>query len=121
MKHMVALIDSQHARLFDLAKTGPEQLRLTHPDHHTHRKDQGDAASHPFYEEIASHLLGADEVLVLGHELAKKHFKAFLEAKHPQLAKRVLGYVTVDDPTDAQITRLAVSFLKAAEALQPGR
>lgn len=117
MNRTVVLLDTQNARIFHLLHRPPEQLKLSVPDHHTHRKDHGDVLSHSFYEEVASHLKDADELLVIGHGLAKDHLRTHLEARHPELAKKVVGYEVVDNPTDPQVVALAVKYFKRVEPM----
>jgi stalled ribosome rescue protein Dom34 len=120
MNRVVVLLDSHSARLFHLGAGAPESLRMGHPDHHTHRADKGDNASHAFYEQVANHLKDATEVFVLGHGLAKTHFKTHLESHHPSLAAKVIGYETVDNPTDGQVVALAkLHFKPDAAAASP--
>ena len=122
MNRDVVLLDSQHARIFRIGtQTAPEAMRFSHPDHHTHAKDQGDSESHRFYSEVAKHLLDADELLVLGHGMAKAHFKTYLQQHHAGLAKKVVGYETVNNPTDGQLAAFAAQYFHRVEAVRAVR
>jgi stalled ribosome rescue protein Dom34 len=122
MNRDVVLLDTQHARIFRLGTDAKaENLRLSQPNHHTHRQTHEDRESPKFYAEVAEHLRDADELLVLGHGVATTHFKTFLEQHQPQLAKKVVGYETVDQPTDGQLAALATRYFHRVEKTRQER
>ena len=122
MNRDVVLLDTQHARIFRLGTgVGPENLRFGHPDHHTHRQTHEDKESIHFYAEVATHLRDADEILVVGHGIAKTHFHTFLAQHEAVMAKKVVGYETVDHPTDGQIVALAIRYFRRVETTRAER
>jgi hypothetical protein len=57
-----------------------------------------------YYEEIITHLRGAEAILILGPGEAKVELKARLE--RDGLGARIVGVETVDKMTDGQITAM---------------
>ena len=104
-----------------MAQRGAERRTQRKPDHHTHRQTHEDKESPHFYAEVASHLRDADEILVIGHGIAKTHFQTFLTQHEAGLAKKVVGYETVDHPTDNQITALATQYFHRVETTRAER
>ncbi len=64
-----------------------------------------------FFTELVPHLEAAARILILGPDMAKFHFQAFLAEQQPALGRKVVGCERVDYPTDGQITAYARKFL----------
>jgi stalled ribosome rescue protein Dom34 len=117
MNRTVVLLDTQHAKIFHIGDaTTLEKLRQAEPNHHTHRKSNDEKEGHHFFGEVAGHLVGSDEILVIGHGVAKTHFKTWLEEHQKPVAKKVVGYETVDHPTDGQIAAMAEQYFPRVES-----
>jgi len=116
MAHIILWIESDHAHIFNLSDAGIEKTKIKRngSDHHTfNKKDHhGDPATNHFFKEVAEHINRAEEVLLVGPGLAKTHFKRFLEAERPNVAKLVVGAEDVDHLTDNQILALGRKFFK---------
>ena len=122
MNRDIVLLDTQHAQIYRLGTDAKvENLRFGHPNHHTHAVSHEDRESPRFYAEVVQHLNDADEVLVLGNGLAKVHFQRYLEEHAKLLAKKVLGYETVDHPTEGQVRALATQFFHRIEKTRAER
>jgi stalled ribosome rescue protein Dom34 len=81
--------------------------------HHRHTDPKKHKDSDKMFHEIATHLNGATEILVMGPGQAKDHIVSHLKNHHhEQLAKKVVGVETVDHPTDNQILDHARRFFK---------
>ena len=120
MKLSVIWIDRENARIFHLSdeKMERKQLKLRHPDHHTHHRDHldQDREEPGLFKEIATELQDSERLLIIGPGVAKHHFQNYLNEHQPFLAKRVAGVETVDHPTDGQIAALAKKFFEKASA-----
>lgn len=113
-KNYVVWLDSEKAQIFELKTSGVEKsvLEKSTMDHHTSAKKNREVDSNKehFFRDLAIKLNGADQLLLMGPGLAKKHFKTHLETHHTGgLAKRIIGVENSDHPTDNQI--LATSRL----------
>lgn len=120
MKLTVIWIDRQSARVFHVSNEKMERKTLgkSHVEHHTHRPDAFDhrrEENHLFHEAVKE-LSQADRSVIIGPGMAKHHFQTFLVEHHPQIAKKISGFETVDHPTDAQIAALAKRYFERATA-----
>lgn len=110
---MVVVIDHHGAHVYrDVDKKVPESANAVHPydlfgfHHHLiHRKEahyQGERVPEEksFYEDVATDLLPADEIVLIGHGTGKSsavnHLAEYLKTHHRDLFRHVLAVETVD-------------------------
>ena len=118
MANFVVWLDLRHAKLFELNQQTVDETSMYRREVHHHSGYDKEKNNHKneekFFHEIASHLVHANEILVIGPGEAKGHFRQHLEQHHHQdLSKKVIGVETVDHPTDGQIVALAKKLFKA--------
>ena len=116
MANYVVFLDSELAKIFELHPDNVVESNLKRHEvrHHTGSQPGNGAHSENFFHEVASKLLKANEILLIGPGLAKEHFNTHLKHHHhEQIAKKVVGIETVDHPTDGQIVAMAKKFFKA--------
>ena len=104
----VIWIDRDNAKLFHLHDHKMERVEL-------HARQQGYA----FFSELVPHLEAAARILILGPDMAKFHFQAFLAEQQPALDRKVVGCESVDYPSDGQITAYARKFLHLGAVKNP--
>jgi len=120
MANVVLWIDSDHAKIFELAGDTVTEKTLKRREirHHTgsekdhnHHKEGG----HKFFHDVATHLEGAARILLIGPGEAKTRFRGHVESHHPHghLGNKIIGEETVDHPTDGQIVALGKKFFSA--------
>ena len=96
MKNFVVWLDSKSAHIFALEPSGTKKsvVKKSEMDHHTHHKKEQhtDSNAEHYYRDLAKHLKGADQILLMGPGLAKNHFREHL-ATHEAgtLAKKIIG------------------------------
>jgi stalled ribosome rescue protein Dom34 len=106
----VVLIDHQNAQVLRL-DTGPEPGGKLHA--HTHNTRQHGSTvrtEHEFFGEVCEALTGFNEVLVAGSHLAQTDFRHYVEKHRPQIGARIVGWETVDHPSEGQLLALARKF-----------
>jgi stalled ribosome rescue protein Dom34 len=106
----VVLIDHQNAQVLRL-DTGPAPGGKLHA--HTHNTRQHGSTvrtEHEFFGEVCEALTGFNEVLVAGSHLAQTDFRHYVEKHRPQIGARIVGWETVDHPSDGQLLALARKF-----------
>ena len=117
MANYVVWIDLEHTKIFELHATKVEETKLNRREIHHHTGfEKGQNAhknSEKFFHQVAEHLAGAHQILLVGPGNAKTHFKEHLEQHDRQLEKKVVGVETVDHPTDGQIVALGKRFFRA--------
>jgi hypothetical protein len=120
MASVAVWIDHKEAKLFRFDTAGVKQETL-HAAHHLHHngKDQAkknDASA--LFNDLAKHLEGATEVLLLGPGTARTQFVHHLETHHRgDIGAKVVGNEACDHPTDKQVMALARKFFKKVHAL----
>jgi stalled ribosome rescue protein Dom34 len=128
-RHATVWLDHQEAKIFHINPDDVERS-LLHVAHHLHRAHKtgghaelhrSAAEAHPFFEEIASHLADAEQILVVGPGTAKLELVKLVEERHPDLAKRIVGVEASDHPTDAQIVAHARKHFLATTGAHPAR
>ncbi|MEO6122420.1 MAG: translational machinery protein [Ilumatobacteraceae bacterium] len=108
--HAIVWLDHFEARIIsfsvDQAKTF--EVHNQSAERNIHRKagsiGSGHAADdHHFFDEIAGSLVGIHEVLIVGPGNAKTAFTTYVDKRHPDLQRRVVGIETMDHPTDGEL------------------
>lgn len=116
MTAKVVFIDHDHAHIYSLGQDAAKNVNLTKHEvrHHTSHDAAKKKDSSALYHDVAAQLKAATEVLVIGHGTAKDQFVHHVKDHHHQdLAKKIVGVETVDNPTDNQVMALARKFFKA--------
>ena len=112
----IVWLDSEKAQIFALTTEGIEKSNLEKSgmNHHSHeRKDHtNDSNLEHFYRDLAAKLSDAEQLLLTGPGLAKKHFTNYLESHAATLSKKVVGVENSDHPTDNQILASGREFFK---------
>ncbi|MBL8330078.1 MAG: hypothetical protein JNJ71_14625 [Rubrivivax sp.] len=104
--HAVVLIDHTHAQILQFDAEHVEASRLKahshHPRHHSTVRSE-----HEFFGQVCDALRGIAEVLVTGSHTSLADFRHYAEKHRPQTAAQIVGYETVDHPTENQLVALA--------------
>ena len=129
--HAVCWMDHNEARVFHFDAHTRERVTIhpgspahhLHPTKHLHNKRAAEASHSDkhFHEGVAAALADAQEILLLGPGQAKTEFGAFLKARNPDLAKRVVATESADHPTDGEIVGRARRHFKAIDRMTPQR
>jgi stalled ribosome rescue protein Dom34 len=126
-RHAAIWLDHQEAKIFHFTPESIERSEL-HVAHHLYRahktgghaeRHRDVAEQHPFFEDIVTRLGDAAEVLVVGPAETKSELVKFLQARHPDLAGRIVGVEAADHPTDGQIVAHARKYFLAADRTLP--
>lgn len=123
---LIVVIDHQEARVFRTEIQGGEPKRIVPYDPHGHGRhlhsahEWTDGKRAPerksFYEAVAKTLRGAEQVLLFGsgtgRSSAMEQLLSDLREHHPDVAKNVIGAVTVDahHTTEPQLLARAREF-----------
>ena len=110
MAQAVLLIDHQNARLFRLGAEPTLGAKLHAHSHNTRQHGSTVRTEHEFFAEVCDALAGFKEVLVAAAHLAQVDFKHYVEKHRPHLAPLIVGWETVDHPSDGQLVALARKF-----------
>ncbi len=114
-------IDSSKAKIFHMQSgdNSHEILKRHEVLHHTSSDSDKLKNSARLFQDTASHLTGASEILILGPGLAKTHFLDYLKTHHHEgIAKAVVGVETTDHPTDKQVLDYAHKFFRKTDVFR---
>jgi stalled ribosome rescue protein Dom34 len=109
-RQAVVWIDHQHAQVLHLdAGAVPVQNFKAHT-HHTRQHGSQVRTEHEFFGEVCDALGDIKEVLVTGGQQGQADFRHYLDTHRPHISPRIVGWQTVDHPTEGQLAALARGF-----------
>lgn len=118
-QHVFVVIDHHTARIYHL--DGKDHATLTVREASVRETDDrhasdGKRVKHDaFFREVATSLLEAKEILVIGNGTAKDEFKHYLDDHNAAVAAAVIAVETVDKPSESQLLTLAKSRFKTLD------
>jgi hypothetical protein len=124
--HAVVWMDFKEAHVFrfghdDVKK---ERIRAHNPYRKVHHKAGAIGSGHAhndkaFFDEIAGHLGGVTEWLLVGPGTAKNDFLRHVGDHERALKDRLAGVEPMDHPTDGELANQARIFFKAFDRMHP--
>lgn len=125
--HIVVWLDHREAHLIHFNREeAVNELVRSGGKPHLHIKagapGSGRAAEDAdYFDEIAAALKQAKEILVVGPGFERIEFMKYLNARHADIAARVLGYEAVDHPSDGALLAYARKYFHRIDDLDlPG-
>lgn len=108
--HAVVFIDHAQAQVlqFDAEHVQAERVKT-----HTHQTRQHGSAvrsEHEYFGQVCDALEDIPEVLVTGPKTGLADFKHYADKHRPATASRIVGYETVDHPSENQLVALARKY-----------
>ena len=126
--HQLVWIDHQTAHLYGVTRDALIELAVIHaPDEgrgHVHHKagTMGPghvAAPQSFLNQVATALLDAREILIVGPADAKHSLKKHIVLNMPLLDKRVIGVKPMDKCGVGELQVFASQFFRQTDRMQP--
>lgn len=108
--HAVVLIDHQSAQVLQFDAEHVEAQKIRAHNHYTRQHGSNVRSEHEFFGEVCDALAGIAEVLITGSQTAQADFRHYVEKHRPATAKQVVGYETVNHPTDNQLVAMARKY-----------
>jgi len=98
MRHVAMWIDSENARVFHLGGVAFEETTVHSVNHPADPRPLEQAAptgdcpdyDPSFFDEVIQVLDGGEDVLIVGHSVAKQHFVRYAKMHAPALSARVV-------------------------------
>lgn len=122
--HAVVWLDHREARIIDYSLDDVHQVKVRHDGaskqvHHRagsvgsgHAKDD-----HHYFDQIVAALGNAQEILIVGPASTKGSFHKDLEARHRDVAKRVVGVEPLDHPSVGELLAYAKKYFKRVDGM----
>jgi len=108
--HAVVWLDHQSAQVLQFDAEHVQAQKVKAHSHHTKQHGSAVRTEHEFFGEVCDALAGITEVLVTGSKTTQADFKHYVEKHRPALAPQVVGYETVDHPTENQLVAMARQY-----------
>ena len=123
--HAVVWLDHREARVIDFSVDDVHKttVRSHSANRHIHHRSGSVSGTHSpddlkFFDEVCAAIGDAKEVLVVGPGTAKTGFRHHVDAKHKDVARRIVGVETLDHPSDGELLAYARKyFLKVDQML----
>lgn len=115
--HAVVWTDHQHAQVLQFDREHVEGHKVK--AHLTQTRQHGSQvrAEHDFFSELCDALRGITEVVVTGSNTSLADFRHYVEKHRPAVLKQVVGWETVDHPTDGQLVAFARQYFDRYDRL----
>lgn len=112
MYQAIVWIDAREAQVLRWQEGIRHELTLQAPEGTSpHEPSSGSVASvSTFFEQLASALESADELLVVGPSATRHDFVKYMHQKDHGFDARILGIETVDSPDDRRLTGYASMY-----------
>jgi stalled ribosome rescue protein Dom34 len=108
--HAVVLIDHQQAQVLQFDAEHVQASRIKTHQHYTKQHGSQVRSEHEFFSHVCDALEGVSEVLVTGSKTALADFRHYIEKHRVPTSQRVVGFETVDQPTQHQLVALARQY-----------
>lgn len=108
--HAVVLIDHHQAQVLQFDAEHVQAAKVRAHTHHTRQHHSQVRSEHEFFGAVCDALEGIPEVLLTGGKTALADFRHYVEKHRPQTAPRIVGWETVDHPSEAQLVALARQY-----------
>lgn len=108
--HAVVWLDHQTAQVLQFDAEHVQAQKIKSHTHHTKQHGSTARTEHEFFGEVSDALAGIAEVLITGSHTAQVDFQHYVEKHRPATAKQIVGYETVDHPTDNQLIAMARKY-----------
>ncbi len=111
--HAVVWIDHQQAHVLQFDAEHVQASKVKARSHHTAQHGSAVRTEHEFFAHVCDALQGIPEVLVTGSHQAQADFRHYVDKHRSTLSQQILGWETVDHPSENQLVALArKAFLK---------
>jgi stalled ribosome rescue protein Dom34 len=108
--HAVVHVDHQAAQVLQFDADHVQSQKVKAHTHHTRQHGSTVRTEHEFFGQVCDALAGIAEVLVVGPHTGQADFKHYVEKHRAETAKRIVGYETVDHPTEPQLVAFARQY-----------
>ena len=114
--HAVVWIDHQAAQLLQFEAEHVEARKVKAHTRYTRQHGSGVRTEHEFFGEVCDALAGVREVLIAGSHTAQADFRHYVEKHRSSVGKQIVGWETVDHPTERQLIAFARKYFLKHDA-----
>ena len=119
--HAVVWIDHHHAQVlhFDAERVQVRKVQAHRVETRQHGSDV--RTEHEFFGEVCDELDDVDKVLVTGSKTPLIDFHHYVDKHCPVVAARIVGWETVDHPSENQLASFAWQYFVQHDRLAAAR
>ena len=110
LSHAIAWIDHHKAQVLQIDSEQVQNQTIKEHVHYTRQHGSRVRSEHEFFAEICDALAGIKAVLIAGSHTARADFRHYVDKHRPAVALQIVGWETVDHPTDGQLVALARKY-----------
>ncbi len=110
LPHAVILIDHHSAQVLQFDAEHVRSQKVKAHTHHTKQHGSSVRTEHEFFGEVCDALSGIAEVLVTGSHTAQADFRHYVDKHRAAVGAKIVGWETVDHPTEGQLLALARQY-----------
>lgn len=108
--HAVVFIDHSHAQILQFDAEHVQAQKVKASSRHTKQHGGAVRSEHEFFAHVCDALDGIAEILATGPKTGLADFKHYAEKHRAQTAARIVGFETVDHPSENQLVALAPQY-----------
>ncbi|MEK8026364.1 MAG: hypothetical protein RLY78_1772 [Pseudomonadota bacterium] len=108
--HAVVTVDHHQAQVLQFDAEHVLAQKVKSHSHHTKQHGNTVRTEHEFYADVCDALAGIPEVLVTGSRNAMADFRHYVEKHRAPLAAHIVGWETIDHPTEGQLIAFARQY-----------
>jgi len=118
--HAVVWIDHEKAQVLQFDAQHVQAQKVKAHSHHTAQHGSAVRTQHEFFGEVCEALAGIGEILVAGPRTGLDDFRHYADKHRPETARRIVGYETVDHPSEAQLVAQARKYFLKFDRMAGG-
>ena len=108
--HAAVWLEHHGAHLYQIDSDHVVESKVKEHVHYTRQHGSQVRGEHEFFGEVCEALRDIKSVLVLGQHVPQAAFRQYVSKHRPALALHIVGWETVDHPTEAEVIKLAREF-----------
>ena len=108
--HAVAWIDHHNAQVLQIHAETVHDQKVREHVHYTRQHGSRVRSEHEFFAEVCDALAGIKEVLIVGSHTAQADFRHYVDKHRPAVAAQIVGWETIDHPTEGELVKMARQF-----------
>lgn len=114
----VIRIDHHIAQIVEFDTSHTESHKVKAHAHYTRQHGSAVRSEHEFFAEVCIALANIPELLITGSHQAQADFRHYVEKHRSGMLKQIVGWETVDAPSEAQLAALAKQHFLKIDQLQ---
>ena len=119
LSHAVAWIDHHKASVIQLDAEQSHDEKVIEQAHYTRQHGSEVRTEHEFFAHVCDALTGIKSVLIVGGHTAQSDFRHYVDKHRHAMAAQIVGWETVDHPTEGQLVKMGREFFVSKGEMAP--